>query len=111
MLKTWEFNLHCLTCRLNFFSDNDAEYFKVTNEYRRPIRFLAISHHYSRALCRTVYDFPWWPGIWAPAVVLVGRPERGFHIGYRRRDGGAYISSEHGFSKIDERAGSPPREN
>lgn len=44
-------------------------------------------------------------------VVLAGRPERGFHIGYRRRGGGAYISSERGFSKIDERAGSPPRGN
>lgn len=42
-------------------------------------------------------------------LVCVGRPERGFHIGYRRRGGGAYISFERGFSKIDERAGMPPR--
>lgn len=38
-------------------------------------------------------------------LVCVGRPKRGFHIGYRRRGGGAYISFERGFSKIDERAG------
>lgn len=43
------------------------------------------------------------------SLVCVGRPERGFHISYRRRGGGAYISSERGFSKIDERAGLPPR--
>lgn len=64
----------------------------------------AISHHYSHALQDGV-----WFSVVAGRWFAVRRPKRGFHIGYRRRGGGAYISSVCGFSKIDERAGMPPR--
>lgn len=60
-----------------------------------PPRFLITIH----ARCRTAYDFPWWSGIWAQPW-SVGRLERGFHIGYRCRGGGAYISSDAGSQKL-----------
>jgi len=50
-------------------------------------RFLITIH----ARCRTTYDFPRWSGyVWAQPP----DGKRGFHIGYRRRGGGACISYE-----------------